>query len=493
MKEILKNLTIEKAQELISAGEITSADIAEYYLSVIKERDHEINAYREVFDDVLVAAKNADNERKGITEAHAGDSKAWIKEKPLLGMPIALKDNILINGKQAGASSKVLEGYIAPYDSTVVRKLRDAGAIFIGRANMDEFAMGGSTENSAYGVTKNPHDHSRVAGGSSGGSIAAVAMDAAIAALGSDTGGSIREPAAYSGVVGLKPTYGSVSRHGLMAMGSSLDVIGPATRSVADAEIIFNIIKGKDKYDATSHDNEGAKENSPAVSDPSSMTIGIMPELLTKGGIDQSVIDNFNQTIEKLKAKGFKVKEISLPRISYSLATYYIVMPAEVSSNMGRYDGVKYGGKIEGDTLLADYMKTRGGLLGKEVRRRIMLGTYVLSAGYYDAFYNKANIVREMLRADFAEAFKTVSVIATPTAPTPAFKIGQNSNDPIKMYLEDVFTVPANLVGIPAISIPTGMTDGTDSDGHKLPLAIQFMATHGGEETLFAVSREIEM
>ncbi len=485
MKDILKHLTIIKAQEYISAGELTCAEITEYYLSVIKERNGDINAYREVFDDVLDAAKNADNERKGITEAHAGDPKAWIKEKPLLGLPFSIKDIILIRGHIAGAASKVLEDYVAPYDSTAVRKLREAGAIFIGRTNTDEFAMGGSTENSAYGVTKNPYDLSRVAGGSSGGSVASVSMDAAIASLGSDTGGSVRQPAAYNGIVGFKPTFGSVSRHGLMAMGSSLDVVGPIARSIDDVELIFNIIKGKDKYDATSHNNE------PENSTNGELTIGIMPELLTKGGIDQSVIDNFNETIGKLKAKGIQVKEISLPRISYSLAVYYIIMPAAVSSNMGRYDGIKYGGKIEGDTLLADYMKTRGGLLGKEVRRRIMLGTYVLSAGYYDAYYNKANIVREMLRADFAEAFKTVSVIATPTAPSPAFKIGQNSNDPIKMYLEDVFTVPANLAGIPAISVPTGFTDGEESDGNKLPLAIQFMAPHGREDLLFSVSREV--
>lgn len=491
MKDILKNLTITKAQELFSAGEATSAELVDYYLSVIKEKDGEINAFREVFADVKDAAQKADKERAEITQANGGDTKAWIKVKPLLGMPFSIKDNILINGKIAGASSKMLENYVAPYDATVIKKLREAGAIFIGRVNMDEFAMGGSTENSAYGVTKNPHDLTRVVGGSSGGSIASVAMDASIASLGSDTGGSIRQPAAYAGVIGLKPTYGSVSRHGLMAMGSSLDVIGPVTKSLEDAELVFDIIKGKDKYDGTSQDNLSNGSDASQSIDPSTMTIGIIPELLNKGGIDKDVLDNFNSTIEKLKTAGVKVQEITLPRISYSLATYYIVMPAEVSSNMGRYDGIKYGGHVEGDTLLADYMKTRGELLGKEVRRRIILGAYVLSAGYYDAYYNKANIVRELLKADFAEAFKSVSVIATPTAPSPAFKIGQNSNDPIKMYLEDIFTVPANLVGIPAISISTGTTDGSNSDGNKLPLAIQFMAPHGGEKALFAIGSVI--
>lgn len=525
----LNNLTITKAQELFSDGDFTSVELTEYYLSVIKEKNEDLNAYREVFADVLDHAKKADEERATIAKENNGDKKAWIKTKPLLGMPISLKDNILINGKIAGASSKMLENYVAIYDSTVTKKLRAAGAIFIGRVNMDEFAMGGSTENSAYGVTKNPHDTTRVAGGSSGGSIASVAMDGAIASLGSDTGGSIRQPAAYCGVVGLKPTYGSVSRHGLMAMGSSLDVIGPVTRSVEDAKIIFDIIKGKDKYDATSHDNKsdatnyeiatseisghnsGADSGAKPAKKSAKIIIGIIPELLKNEGIDKAVLENFNATIEKLKENGAEIREISLPRISYALATYYIVMPAEVSSNMGRFDGMRYGMKLEGDTLLADYMKTRGELLGKEARRRIMLGTYVLSVGYYDAFYNKANIVREMLREDFKKAFAEVSVIATPTAPTVAFKIGSHTSDPIKMYLEDIFTVPANLVGIPAISIPTGMTSAEKSnhtvvgdskigaDGSTaasdmeditptLPLAIQFMAPHGGEEVLFEVS-----
>lgn len=344
--------------------------------------------------------------------------------------------------------------------------------------------MGGSTENSAYGPTRNPHDATRVAGGSSGGSIASIAMDSAIASLGSDTGGSIRQPAAYCGVVGLKPTYGSVSRHGLMAMGSSLDVIGPVTRSVEDAEIVFNIMKGKDRYDGTSHDNPATGN----AAGSGKMVVGIVPALLNMGGIDAAVLANFNETIENLKAAGAEIKEIELPNISYSLATYYIVMPAEVSSNMGRFDGIKYGANETGDTLLADYMNTRGHLLGKEVRRRIMLGTYVLSAGYYDAFYNKANIVRELLKADFKKAFESVSVIATPTAPSPAFKIGANTADPIKMYLEDVFTVPANLVGVPAISVPTGMTTAA-ADAPALPLAIQFMAPQGCEKALFEASK----
>jgi aspartyl-tRNA(Asn)/glutamyl-tRNA(Gln) amidotransferase subunit A len=480
MKDSLKNLTIVKAQELISKGEITCVEIVDYYLSVIETKNGEINAYREVFADVRDEAAKADALRAEITAQNGGNAAAWVEVKPLLGLPFSIKDNILIKGKIAGACSKVLENYVAPYNATVIAKLRAAGAIFIGRTNMDEFAMGGSTENSAYGPTKNPHDSMRVAGGSSGGSIASVAMDAAIAALGSDTGGSIRQPAAYCGVVGLKPTYGSVSRHGLMAMGSSLDVIGPVTRSTEDAEIVFNIIKGKDRFDGTSHDNPVSGGTG------DKLVVGIIPELMNKGGIDASVLENFNMMIAKMKAAGAEIKEISLPHISYSLATYYIVMPAEVSSNMGRYDGIKYGSNVAGDTLLADYMNTRGHLLGKEVRRRIILGTYVLSAGYYDAFYNKANIVRELLKGDFKKAFADVSVIATPVAPSPAFKIGANTEDPIKMYLEDVFTVPANLVGIPAISIPTG---SVSAEGAELPLAIQFMAAKGDEKFLFEAGK----
>jgi len=499
MKDILKHLTITKAQELFSNGETTSQELVEYYLSVIKERDTEINAYREVFMDVQEEAKKADEERAKITAESGGDAKAWIKVKPLLGMPFSIKDNILVKGKIAGASSKILENYTAVYDATVIKKLRDAGAIFIGRVNMDEFAMGGSTENSAYGVTKNPYDISRVAGGSSGGSIASVAMDGAIASLGSDTGGSIRQPAAYCGVVGLKPTYGSVSRHGLMAMGSSLDVIGPVTRNVEDAQLIFNIIKGKDIYDGTSHDNTfenvGADTNtvikSPTTG-PEKKVVGIIPSLMNTGGLDPEIVQAFDATISKLKEQGVEVCEIEIPHINYSLATYYIVMPAEVSSNMGRFDGMRYGSKIEGDTLLAEYMNTRGKLLGKEVRRRIMLGTYVLSAGYYDAFYNKANIVREMIKKDFENAFTQVSVIMTPTTPTPAFKIGANSDDPVKMYLEDIFTVPANLAGIPAISIPVGMADPSKYEGKALPLAVQFSAPQGREDILFEIAELVQ-
>lgn len=479
----MQNLTIEKAQEMMNKGELTSLKLVSYYFDKIKEKNKDINAYLQTFDDAIECAKAADKER-----ASASDKVTLIKQKPLLGIPCAIKDNIVIAGKISSASSKILEKYVAPYDATVITKMRDAGAIFIGRTNMDEFAMGGSTENSAYGVTKNPIDEARVSGGSSGGSAAAVAMDGCMIALGSDTGGSIRQPASFCGVVGLKPTYGSVSRHGLMAMGSSLDVIGPLTNSVRDAEIVFDVIKGEEKTGSI-HDSNALTnieyEKIKNDKDRSKVKIGVIPELFSIGGIDEEVIKNFNNSIEKFKNAGYEIIDVSLPLLKYSLAVYYVVMPAEVSSNMARFDGVKFGSKSEGVNLLEDYLNTRGELLGKEVRRRIMLGTYVLSSGYHDAYYNKANSVRDLLRADFNKAFETVDVILTPTAPSPAFKIGQNTDDPIKMYLEDIFTVTANLVGIPAISIPSGKAD-------ELPLGLQFMAPHCREDVLFSIGKKFE-
>ncbi len=479
----LESLTIVRARELMSEGSLTSEALVSAYLERIEARNPEINAYLEVYADAIEEAKKADALRK------SGSSL------PLLGIPFAVKDNIVIAGRRAGAASKVLDQYVSPYDATAIVRMKAAGAIFIGRTNMDEFAMGGSTENSAYGVTKNPHDQSRVSGGSSGGSAAAVAMHGAIASLGSDTGGSIRQPASFCGTVGLKPTYGRVSRHGLMAMGSSLDVIGPMTKSVEDAEIIFEALskdssgESKDRYDSTSLSSAEIADRASEHKTASKLRIGIVPELMNVGGIDPVVLENLKQSVELLKQAGCEIKEISLPHIRYSLAVYYILMPAEVSSNMARFDGVKYGSKIDGSGLLGDYLDTRGELLGKEVRRRIMLGTYVLSSGYYDAYYNKANIVRDLIAGDFKKAFDDVDVVLTPTAPTPAFKTGSHSSDPMQMYLEDVFTVTANLIGIPGISIPSGFAE---ADGAKLPLGMQFMAPHCREDLLFKVGKLFE-
>jgi aspartyl-tRNA(Asn)/glutamyl-tRNA(Gln) amidotransferase subunit A len=398
----------------------------------------------------------------------------------MLGVPIALKDNILRNGSHVTAGSKILEGYTATYDATVVTKLKDAGAVFLGRANCDEFAMGSSTEKSAWGTTKNPHDIQRVPGGSSGGSAAAVAMHGAVAALGSDTGGSIRQPAAFCGVVGLKPTYGSVSRNGLIAMGSSLDVIGPFTKTVADAEILFNTIRGHDLLDSTTVPDA----LQPVFQEKKSYTIGV-PRVFVEKGLDPDVKENFEATLKKLEAQGHTLVDVELPTIGYSLATYYVLMPAEASTNLARFDGVRFGLHVSGQNRIDDYKKTRGAGFGPEVRRRILLGAYVLSAGYYDAYYSKAMQARKKITDEFKNVFTKVDVIATPTTPTPAFTFGAKS-DPLSMYLEDIFTVPANIAGIPAISVPSGTTQ---RDGSTLPLGIQFMASHMNEQALFSVSK----
>lgn len=399
------------------------------------------------------------------------------------GTPIAVKDNILIEGKRATAASKMLAEYVAPYDATVIKKLRGAGAIFVGKTNMDEFAMGSSTENSAFGPTRNPHDRGRVPGGSSGGSAAAVAAGMCAAALGSDTGGSIRQPAAFCGVVGLKPTYGAVSRNGLIAMASSLDQIGPITKTVEDAKIIFDIIKGTDPLDSTTVDAKAFSIRSSGVRN-NTLRVGV-PEEYFGDGIDPEVKQAVERTLHCLDPKRYTLKPITLPHTKYALACYYIIMPAEVSANLARYDGIRYGYSAKEDTLFDVYTKSRDRGFGNEVKRRIILGAYVLSAGYYDAYYIKAQRVRALIKQDFEDAFKEVDVIVSPTTPTPAFKIGEKTGDPLQMYLSDVFTVPANLAGIPAISVPCGKTKS------GLPIGIQFMGKWFEEETLFEVGEAI--
>lgn len=472
----LKNITIQKAHEALAKGEFTSTQLTQAYLDAIKAKDTEIHAYLEVYDNALIQASFAD---KAIAEARASR-----KDFPLLtGIPIAIKDNILVKGQIASSASKILEHYKATYDATVIEKLqREQGAVLIGRTNMDEFAMGGSTENSAYGVTKNPIDLTRVSGGSSGGSAAAVSADLALVALGSDTGGSIRQPASFCGIVGLKPTYGAVSRYGVMAMGSSLDQIGPFGKTVADTEILFNAIKGEDKMDSTSL-TEKVQEK---IASDKKFKIGVPRDFMTIGGIDPMILKNFEESLEKLKALGHTIVDIALPNLKYSLAVYYIIVPAEVSSNMARYDGVRYGTRLSGKNGIDDYLISRQAGLGAEVKRRIILGTYVLSSGYYDAYYNKANVVRELITADYKKAFETVDVIITPTTPDVAFKIGEKVGDPLKMYLEDIFTVPINLAGVPAISVPSGFKE---VEGKNLPMGIQFIADHQREDILFAISK----
>jgi aspartyl-tRNA(Asn)/glutamyl-tRNA(Gln) amidotransferase subunit A len=468
----LKNLTISSAREHFAKKDFSARELAESYLKNIEEKNPEINAYLEVYDDVLSQADSADK----ILQSDKSDI--------LTGIPLALKDNILVTGKKATSASKILEGFVAPYDATVITKLKKQSAVFLGRTNCDEFAMGGSTENSAFGVTKNPLDLSRVAGGSSGGSVASVAMDGALCALGSDTGGSVREPSAFCGLVGLKPTYGGVSRHGLMAMGSSLDVIGPITKTVTDSEILFDAIKGADKMDATTF----GENIYPKKDATKKLKIGVPYHVLDQDGIDPATKKNFEDSIKKLEALGFETREIKLPNIGYSLAVYYILMPAEVSSNMARFDGVKYGLHAEGGKdLLGDYLKTRGMGFGPEVRRRILIGTYVLSTGYYDAYYTKSLILRQKISEDFVKAFAEVDAIATPTAPYPAFKIGGKS-DPLSMYLADVFTVTANIVGLPAISLPSGLVPTAEKN--LMPVGLQLMSPHACENILFEIGKK---
>ncbi len=466
----VSNLTITEARKLLDAKELSAVELAQTCRDAIAQKDGDIHAYLEVFDDALAAAKRAD-ERLAVGE-----------RAPLLGIPLAMKDNILIEGKHVSAASKILEGYVAPYEATVTRKLREAGAVFLGRANCDEFAMGSSTENSAYGATRNPLDRTRVPGGSSGGSAAAVAGGMALGALGSDTGGSIRQPAALCGIVGLKPTYGSVSRHGLIAMGSSLDVIGPLTRSVSDAEIVFSAIRGVDRYDSTT-----LPDTKQSISSKSAYTIGVPRAFLTDG-VDPDVLTAFEAGLAALRDAGHTVVDIELPTISYSLATYYVIMPAEVSTNLARFDGVRFGLHVDGEDRIGDYKETRGRGFGPEVRRRILLGTYVLSSGYYEAYYGKAMAARERIRHDAREAFRQVDAIATPTTPSPAFKLGEKSSDPLSMYLADIFTVSANIIGAPALSVPFGTAE---RDGVSLPIGFQLMAPEMGEKTLFRLGKAL--
>ena len=465
------SMSISEMRKGLDSGDFTSAELTKHFLESSKRKNKNLNAYLEFYDDALLVAKEADKK---------------IKNKdiePLTGIPIALKDNILVEGKIASAGSKILETHVSAYDSFVTEKLKEAGAVIIGRTNLDEFAMGSSTENSAYGVVKNPHDEKRVAGGSSGGSAAAVAMNSVPISLGSDTGGSIREPASFCGIVGLKPTYGSVSRSGLIALGSSLDVIGPFGKTVEDCEIVFNTIKGHDPKDSTSiNDDTHTPPKLKRV-----MTIGV-PRDFIGDGVSSDVLEHFENTLSELKNEGHKIKDINLPYMKYSLAAYYIIMPAEASTNLARFDGIRYGVQESGNNLLEVYKKSRARGFGEETRRRILLGTYVLSSGYYDAYYGKATSVRKIITDEFMDAFKEVDAIATPTVPTPAFKIGEKA-DPVSMYLADIFTVPANIAGIPGISVPMGTVERNDLE---LPVGIQLMAPHMGEEVLFKLGKEIE-
>ncbi|HMO77934.1 MAG TPA: Asp-tRNA(Asn)/Glu-tRNA(Gln) amidotransferase subunit GatA [Candidatus Paceibacterota bacterium] len=465
-------LTITELRKKFITGDLTPTQVLEETMELLKIENPEINAFLEIYDDAVEEAKEA-------TLRYEKDGE---NTPALLGVPIAIKNNILVKGRKATASSKILENYVATYDATVTKRLKEAGAIIVGATNMDEFAHGSSTENSAFGVTKNPLDTKRVPGGSSGGSAAAVAMGAVPVALGTDTGGSIRQPASFCGLVGYKPTYGAVSRFGLIAMGSSLDQAGPLTNTVADAEIIHNLIAGLDKNDATTI----ADDTYPALTAKESYTFGVPKSFLAQG-VDKDVLYTFNEHLELLKTLGHKIVEVDLPLFEKGLAAYYVVMPAEVSSNLARFDGIRFGLSVDGDNLLDVYQKSRAAGFGKEAKRRILLGTYVLSSGYYDAYYGKAEMVRTKMRAELNEKFKEVDFIITPTTPTPAFKIGEKE-DLLSMYLQDIFTVPVNLTGVPAISFPMGRVE---REGKQLPLGVQYIAPHGGDARLFAVGKKV--
>jgi aspartyl-tRNA(Asn)/glutamyl-tRNA(Gln) amidotransferase subunit A len=466
----LAALTITEAARMLRAKECTVRELWDACLAAAKEQNAELNAFLELFDADDAAIEAAQQ------RIDSGDA-------PLLcGMPLAIKDNILIEGKVASAASRILEDYTATYSATVIVKLKEAGALLLGRTNMDEFAMGSSTEHSAFGRVKNPHDHARVPGGSSGGSAASVAAHMALASLGTDTGGSIRQPAAHTGLVGLKPTYGAVSRAGAIALGSSLDQIGPFGKSVADAKALFDTIRGTDPLDATST----PPDTYPMRDASKPLRVGI-PRHLLEEGIEADVRAAFDETLKKLEAEGHTLVDIALPTSRYALPVYYVIMPAEASTNLSRYDGIRYGLAKRGKTLLDDYVDSRTEGFGPETKRRILLGTFVLSSGYIDAYYRKADAARGVLTKEYDAAFESCDVIAFPTTPSPAFKAGEKS-DPVSMYLEDVFTVTANLTGMPAISVPMGTVSRESS---ALPVGIHFTAPKGNEELLFKIGAAV--
>ena len=464
------DLTIASAQAAMERGDYTSEALVSALIARIAEKDAEIGAYLTV------------DEGYALDQARAADAaRAEGRQGPLLGIPIGIKDLLNVEGQPCTCASRILEGYASPYDATAVARLRDAGVVFLGRTNMDEFAMGSSTENSAFRVTRNPADTERVPGGSSGGSAAAVAAGEAMATLGTDTGGSIRQPAAFCGCVGLKPTYGRVSRYGLTAFASSLDQIGPMTRTVRDSAILLGAMAGQDPMDSTSLDVPVPDYCAALTTDLTGVRLGLPREYFVDG-MDAGVLARINEAVEICRKLGATIVDVSLPHTEYAIAVYYVVATAEASANLARFDGVRYGLRAEGATDPIDmYGKTRAQGFGPEVKRRVILGTYVLSGGYYDAYYLKAQKVRTLIRGDFEKAFEQCDAILTPTTPTPAFKVGENINDPLKMYLNDVFTATANLAGIPALSVPCPVA------GSELPVGLQILGPAFGEELVLRV------
>jgi aspartyl-tRNA(Asn)/glutamyl-tRNA(Gln) amidotransferase subunit A len=475
---MLNELTISKLRAKLAGREVSAREATQSCLDQISRVDGKIHAFISHNDaDALAQADAAD---KLIAQGGTG------ADRPLLGVPVAVKDVLAVKNQPLNCGSKILGKFISPYDATVVEKLKSAGAVVFGRLNMDEFAMGSSTENSAFGVTHNPWDTTRIPGGSSGGSAAAVAADEVIAALGSDTGGSIRQPAALCGCVGLKPTYGRVSRYGLVAFASSLDQIGPFTKDVRDAATLLGVIGGPDARDSTSVLRPVPDYAAALAGDIKGLKLGLPKEYMV-GGLDPEVKAAVDAAIKQLQSLGAEIVDISLPHTDYAAATYYIIAPAEASANLARFDGIRYGARVDGADPIELYCRTRGASFGAEVKRRIILGTYVLSSGYYDAYYLRAQKVRTLIRNDFLKAFEMVDAIVTPTSPTAAFKIGEKSDDPLQMYLCDVFTLACNLAGICGISLPCGFTKSP-----KLPIGLQLLGKPFGEETLLKVADAYE-
>lgn len=471
----LSGLTIKKIHQGLINKEFSDLELVESYLNRIEKKDKKIHSFLSVYKNKAI------NKAKKVDEKISRGEKISLLE----GVPISIKDIILVEGMKCTAGSKILENYVAPYNATCINKLEKEGVIILGKNNLDEFAMGSSTENSAFGPTKNPADLTRVPGGSSGGSAAAVAADLAVLSLGSDTGGSIRQPASLCGVVGLKPTYGRVSRYGLMAYSSSLDQVGSITKTVEDSRIIFNTIKGKDVLDSMSVDKDESKYS--RFSNIKDLIIGVSKEYFVEG-VDPKVAKLVKEAIKKYEDMGAKIKEINLPYTKYAIPTYYIISASEASTNLARFDGVRYG-LSKGDNLKDLYFKSRGEGFGKEVRRRIMLGTYSLSSGYYDAYYLRAQKVRMLIEKGFEKIFKEVDVIMSPTSPTIAFKLGEKTQDPVQMYLSDIFTVSVNLAGLCGISVPCGTVE---VDSLKLPVGLQVIGKPFEENKIMDIAEIIE-
>ncbi|MGD0289075.1 MAG: Asp-tRNA(Asn)/Glu-tRNA(Gln) amidotransferase subunit GatA [Candidatus Binataceae bacterium] len=474
MTSDLNRLTITEARDLLRKREISAAELTRACLDRIKLVDPKLNAF------ITVCAREAHE------QADAADARIAAGDAPALcGIPLAIKDIYATRGVRTTCASKILENFVPPYDATVIARLRANGAIFVGKANMDEFAMGSSTENSAFGPTRNPHNLERVAGGSSGGSAAAVAADQCLGSLGTDTGGSIREPASFCGVVGIKPTYSRVSRYGVVAYASSLDQVGPFAKTVRDAAIILRDLAGLDPRDSTCSARAVPDYEAALTGDIKGLRIGVPKEYFVSG-IEPEVEQAVRAALKTYEAMGARIVEISLPHTSYAVAAYYIVATAEASANLARYDGIRYGLRVDGDNNIELYNRTRARGFGAEVKRRIMLGSFVLSAGYYDAYYLKGQKVRTLIRRDFERAFESCDVIATPVAPTTAFALGEKISDPLQMYLSDIFTISVNLAGLPGLSVPCGF----DTSG--LPIGLQLIGPPFGEEAILRAADAFE-